>query len=282
MTCEYPNCSHPIESVCTNHCQWSLCHDHLSDHQQALLWEFERALEDLIQPTNELAKSIDQTKKIVLDKDRREIEQMEQSYRQQLNQIEQQLNELNKYQNQFNQISQYLIGIKNKEKILKQEDFRQLESLAQELQQLENSFQSPSPSIQSNPDQCPLSSLNIFGLSSTHHVRLCSPNRKLRNLVEHLRNYHHLTPFYANELLHALQRHLDPMETIIFPPNTQVIALDDKQPCVYYETSLVNDIPSKACLTMVTKKFLPIHLKTVHRLRLTQIQQVLYGHSDDM
>lgn len=281
MTCEYPDCSHSIESVCTNHCQWSLCHDHLSEHQQALLWEFEHALEDLIRPTNELAKSIDQTKKISSDKQRREIEQMEQSHQQQLDQIEQQLNELNKYQNQFNQISECLIEMKKKEKILKQEDFHQLEILTQEIHRLENSFQSPPPP-RIIPDRCPLTSLNIFGLSSSHHVPLCSPNKKPRNLSEHLRNYHHLTPFYVNQLLHALQRQLDPMQTIIFPPNTQVIALDEKQPCVYYDTSIVNDVPSKSCSTMVTKKFHPIHLKTVHRLRSAQIQQVLQGHSDKM
>ena len=284
MTCEYPDCSHSIESVCTNHCQWSLCHDHLSEHQQALLWEFEHALEDLIRPTNELAKSIDQTKKICSNKQRREIERMEQSHQQQLDQIEQQLNELNKYQNQFNQISECLIEMKKKDKILKQEDFHQLDILTQEIHRLENSFQSPAPPPPPRPipDRCPLTSLNIFGLSSSHHVRLCSLTRKPRNLFEHLRNYHHLTPFYANQLLDVLQRHLDPMQTIVFPPNTQVIVFDDKQPCVYYETSIVNDVPSKSCATMVTKKFLPIHLKTVHRLRSIQIQQVLQGHSDEM
>ena len=280
MTCEYPNCSQSIESICTNHCHWSLCHEHLSEHKNSLLFEFETALEDLIKPTNELAKSLEQTKKFAADKHRKDVDRLQQSHRKQVEQIEQQINEFNKYQNQFNQLSECLIEMKSKRKILRQEDFHQLNLLNQDIQRLEHSFKPlSSPSL---PDRCPLTSLNIFGLSSSHHVRLCLPNKKLHNLFEHFRNYHHLTSFYANKLLEALQLHLDPMQTTIFPPDTQVVTVDDKHPCSFYQTSLVNGIPSKSCLTMVTKKFLPIHLKTVHRLRLTQIRQVLQSYSTEL
>lgn len=277
MTCEYPNCSQSIESICTNHCHWSLCHEHLFEHKTSLLLEFQLALDDLIKPTNQLAKSLEQTKKLATEKHENELERIRQVHNQQLEQLEQQINELNKYQNRLNQISEDLIAMKNKQKQLKHDDFHQLDLLNQDLQRLENAFK---PSTFS--DQCPLTSLNIFGLSSSHHVRLCSPNKQHQNLFEHFRNYHHLMPIYANKLLEAIQFQHDPMQTIIFPLNTQVIVLDDKYPCVFYEHSLVNGISSKSCSTMVTKKFFPIHLKTVHRLRLPQIQQVLQSFSTEI
>jgi hypothetical protein len=65
------------------------------------------------------------------------------------------------------------------------------------------------------------------------------------------------------------------METKIFPVNTQVTTLDNKHPCSFYDRTEVNGIQSQSCATMVTKKFLPIHLKIVHRLRLMQIKEVL-------
>jgi hypothetical protein len=275
MSCEHPNCSHTIHSICTNHCHWSLCQEHLNEHKNSLLREFEEVLEDLIKPTDELSKSLEQIKKISNKNQENELHNLQQSYQKELDQIEQKLIELNKYKSQFNQISEHLIQIKTNQKILSQDDFKQIEILSKEINKYQNSFKDidlKPLSLISN--QCPLTNLNIFGLLPSHHVRLCSSNRKL-SLSQHFQKYHHLKPYYANQLIEAIRLHLDPIETKIFPPNTKVTTLDYKHPCSFYNTKEVNGIHSIKCSTMVTKKFLPIHLKTVHHLRLIQIKQVL-------
>ena len=278
MSCEHPNCSYSIHSICTNHCQWSLCQEHLNEHKNSLLMEFEEVLEDLIKPTNELSKSMEIIKKISNANQTKELELIQQSYQNELDHLERKLIELNKYQKQFNQISEHLTEIKTNEKILSQNDFHQIEILSKQINQYESSLKTFNPQILPElPElnQCPLTSLNIFGLLSSHNVRLCSPIRRHRNLFEHFRNYHHLLPQYANQLIDAIQIQSDPMESKIFPPDTRVTTLDDKHRCVFYDTTEINGIHSRKCLTMVTKKFLPIHLKTVHRLRVIQIKEVL-------
>ena len=278
MSCEHPNCSQSIHSICTNHCHWSLCQEHFHEHKNSLLVEFEEALEDLIPSTDELAKSVDKMKVISLANQEKELQGIQRTHRQAIDHLEQKSIELNKYQNQFNQLSEHFIQIKSNQKILTQDDFQQIENLSKEIHQYQNSFnnfntQSSPPSSELN--LCPINTLNIFGLSSFHDVPLCTPNRKLRNLSEHLRNYHHLMPQYAEQLIDAVRLQSDPMEIIIFPPNTQVTTMGKKYPCSFYDTTEVNGIHSNSCATKVTPKFLPIHLKTVHRLRSVQIKEVL-------
>jgi len=136
MTCQHPNCSHSIHSICTTHCHWSLCQEHINEHKNCLLIEFEEVLEDLIKPTNELSKSIEQIK----DHKEKEIYSFKQSYQNQLNEIEQKLIEINQYQNQFNQISEHLIKIKTNENILIQNDFQQIDILFNKINQYKNSL----------------------------------------------------------------------------------------------------------------------------------------------
>ena len=117
--------------------------------------------------------------------------------------------------------------------------------------------------------------MNIYGLLPSHNVRLCSSKKEIRNLFEHLRYYHHLTTHYANELINAITHNLDPIETKIFPSNPNIIVIDNKHLCPLHNTSKQSGIRSTPCTNVITKKFLPIHLKTVHRLRSPQIKEIL-------
>jgi len=115
----------------------------------------------------------------------------------------------------------------------------------------------------------------MYGLSPSHNVRLCTSLNRTRNLFDHFRNYHHLSIHYANELLNAITNNLDPIQTKIFPSNVKINDLDDKQPCPLHNTSSESGIRCTPCTNTVTEKFLPIHLKTVHRLRLPQIKEII-------
>lgn len=123
--------------------------------------------------------------------------------------------------------------------------------------------------------------MNIYGLSSSHNVRLCKSPKKIRQLFEHFRNYHHLTIHYTNELINAITHNLDPIQTKIFPSNAKIIDLDDKKPCPLQNTSRESGIRCTPCTNIVTEKFLPVHLKTIHRLRLPQIKQLIETKKDE-
>ncbi|CAF4831601.1 unnamed protein product, partial [Rotaria sp. Silwood2] len=66
-----------------------------------------------------------------------------------------------------------------------------------------------------------------------------------------------------------------PIQTKIFPSNTKITTINDKQPCPLYNAPKESGIRSTPCSTMVTEKFLPVHLQIVHRLRSPQIKELI-------
>ncbi|CAF0982405.1 unnamed protein product [Rotaria sordida] len=281
MSCEHPYCSYPIHSICTNHCHWSLCEKHINEHRKSLINEFEELLEDLINPTNELSNLMETKKQKFTTEQYKQLECLKQSYEKQINQIEQPLIIINKFKEQFDKISKHLIQIKTDEILLTQNDFQQIDILSKEINQYKNSLKAEEENrinVQQTPTlytQCPLTSLNIYGLLSSHNVPLCSPNKKIRDLFKHFHIYHHLTIHYAHELINAIRLNLDPIQTIIFPSNTKIITIDDKQICPLNNTPQESGIRSTPCTHMVTEKFLPVHLQIVHRLRSPQIKELI-------
>jgi DNA anti-recombination protein RmuC len=140
MSCQHPNCSHLIHSICTNHCRWSLCLEHINEHRESLVNEFEQVLEDLIKPTNELSKSIEQTKQSINKDQQNELDHLKQSHENQIKKLEQQLIDINQFQNEYNQISEHSIKIKTNENLLTQNDFQQIDNLLQKINQQKNSL----------------------------------------------------------------------------------------------------------------------------------------------
>jgi hypothetical protein len=97
----------------------------------------------------------------------------------------------------------------------------------------------------------------------------------VRHLFEHFRNHHHLTNHYSNELIKAITLNLDPLQTKIFPSDTNTVVITNKKLCPLHNTPVNSGIHSTPCTSIVTDKFLPVHLKTFHRLRLTQIKEII-------
>jgi len=140
MSCQHPYCSHLIHSTCTNHCRWSLCLEHINEHRESLVNEFEQVLEDLIKPTNELSKSIEQIKQTINKDQQNELDHLKQSHENQIKKLEQQLIDINQFQNEYNQISEHSIKIKTNENLLTQNDFQQIDNLLQKINQHKNSL----------------------------------------------------------------------------------------------------------------------------------------------
>jgi len=78
---------------------------------------------------------------------------------------------------------------------------------------------------------------------------------------------------YSNQIIQAIKHNLDPIQTKIFPSDAQII--EERKPCPFHNTQKENGIRCTPCTSIVTEKFLPVHLKTVHRLRLPQIKDIL-------
>ena len=104
MPCEHPMCSKAIQSICTTHCRWSLCDEHLTEHRQNLLVEFERSLRELMKPTNELAQLIKEEQKATDEHQKKEIQQIEQRYREEIDRIEEKFAELDHWQEQYQEL----------------------------------------------------------------------------------------------------------------------------------------------------------------------------------
>ncbi|UJR25693.1 hypothetical protein I4U23_007044 [Adineta vaga] len=276
MTCQHPYCSRPRYSTCSNHCYWSLCSQHINEHKTLLFNEFEQVLQDLIKPTNTLSKSIEQMKETITKDQQNELDCLQKSHDNQLKILEQKLTNINRIKNQSYQISEHIIKIKQNESILTQYDFQQVENLIQEI----NQFNTPSTDTyisekQLEPTYCPLTSLNVYGLSSSHNVQLCKSKKKIRYLFEHFRKYHHLTDAYANILLNAITENLDPAKTILFPSDALITNHHEKHPCPLQNTKKECGIRCTPCSDLVSNRYLPVHLKVTHHLRLAQIEAIL-------
>ncbi|CAF4661759.1 unnamed protein product [Rotaria sp. Silwood1] len=281
MSCQHPNCFYPIHSTCTNHCHWSLCEEHINEHRKSLLTEFEELLQDLINPTDELSKLMETRKQIFTVEQHKQLDYLKQTHEKQINIIELPLITINKFQEQHNKISKHLVQIKTNEISLKQNDFQQIDTLSKEINQYKNSLKDKEENrinlqqTEVSCTQCPLISLNMYGLLSSHNVRLCSPNKKVLHLFEHFCNYHHLTSHYAKELLKAIRLNLDPIQTKIFPSNTKITIIYDKVSCPLHNTPRRSGIRSTPCSSLLIEKSLPVHLQNVHRLRPSQIKELI-------
>lgn len=294
MACQHPHCSLPSNSICTNHCRWSLCSQHISEHRATLLSDFEQALHNLVEPTNKLFHSLTHAKENINDEQYKKLEQLHAAHQTQLRLLDEQLDGINQFQSQYNHIAEQIDKVKSNEYVLTQEDFRRLELLMQEIDRNKvvpvtsspahnrtrpsnaATLAPPATSVQQpEPIHCPLTSLNIYGLLPTHEVRLCKAQKPIRQLFEHLLHYHHLKNEYASQLVDAVLNDLDPTTTQVFPPDVIVNVNLDKRPCVFRDTPKEDGVHNTPCAFQVTDRYLPVHLRITHRLRAPQIDEIL-------
>ena len=135
MLCEYPNCLRSVHSVCTTHCQWSLCEEHLDEHRRSMFIEYEQILQDINRPLAQLSQSIGESKRTLDDHRKKEMHQIEREYRTEVNQIEQQILELHRLKEQYRERLIDFNQLKTFPEQLTQNHFQQLDSLSAQLVQ---------------------------------------------------------------------------------------------------------------------------------------------------
>lgn len=267
MFCEHPICSKPIQSICSTHCHWSLCVEHLDEHRRNLLNDFERSLRDLMKPTNDLSEQIEEQRKSLDEFQKSEIQRIEKRFRNEIDQIEEKFAELDRFQEEYQHLATSFEQIKSNRKVLTRDDAENLNRLIEKVRSNDKN--------ENTIDFCPLTSLNLFGLKNEHRVRLCPSGKKIRNLIEHFRNYHHLNLKYAEALIEAVRSNRDPTSTKIFPSENDESILDEKFPCPFESTSSNSGIRSTPCSSFLTDKSIRQHLKLVHRLSSRKISKIL-------
>ena len=148
MLCEYPNCLRSVHSVCTTHCQWSLCEEHIDEHQRSMLVEYEQLLQDIDRPLAQLSQSIDESKRTLNECRQKEAKQIERAHRNEVDQIDQQLLELHRLKEQWRETLTEFHQLKISPEHLTHDHFQQMNLLSDQLAQPLNS------STTSNLDLC--------------------------------------------------------------------------------------------------------------------------------
>ena len=67
MICEHPHCARSITDKCSNHCQLDLCQEHIVEHRQLFLVQYEKLLTKYNQSLNERLETLE-TKKAELER----------------------------------------------------------------------------------------------------------------------------------------------------------------------------------------------------------------------
>lgn len=140
MSCQHPYCFRPVHSICTNHCHWSLCEEHIDEHRKLLLTEFEEVLGNLVQPIDKLSSLVDSEKQNITKERQNVLNSLNEAHQKRINLIEQRFIKINEFQSQHNRLSKHLMQVKADENVLTQKDFQQIEILLNEINQLKHSL----------------------------------------------------------------------------------------------------------------------------------------------
>lgn len=140
-SCQHPNCSYAIYSICANHCHWSLCEKHIDEHRKSLIVRLEELLEDLVEPTNELLHLFELKKHKYCIQQEKQLDSVKQIYEKEICQIKEELTGLTKFQDECNKISENLSRIKANEILLTHNDFQRIDTLSKQIVEYSNSLQ---------------------------------------------------------------------------------------------------------------------------------------------
>lgn len=137
MSCEHPNCSNSIYSICKTHCHWSLCQQHFRQHQKSLRIDFQNQFENLSKIVEEFSKNVQEKKQNFDANHRKNLRFIEENYREKIVEIENKLTQLRDFKDQYQEKFDYLENyLKVHPDLLTENHFRQFDSLFQQL----NSF----------------------------------------------------------------------------------------------------------------------------------------------
>jgi hypothetical protein len=157
--CEHPFCTRLISNKCSNHCQLDLCNEHLIEHKNLFVVQYEKSFNNLKKSFNELINLIEAKKTQIIN---------------------------NNYEKNISLISK-------------------------------------------------------------------NSNNKLNDIEQ------------KSSLIFSTQNFIKKKTS-----TSQII--DERKSCLFHDTPKENGI---RCTSLITEKFLPIHLKTIHRFRFSQIKDIL-------
>jgi hypothetical protein len=136
--CEHPLCTRLISTKCSNHCQLDLCQEHIIEHQNLFLVQYEKSFNKLSKSINELIDSIEDTKKDIDIKYEKEISLVNQKHKNEIHLIDQKSSLISSTQNLIKKKLQLLADIKNGQALLYQYDIEQIKLYLTKIHQYSN------------------------------------------------------------------------------------------------------------------------------------------------
>ncbi|CAF4624328.1 unnamed protein product, partial [Rotaria sp. Silwood2] len=212
--CEHPFCTRLISATCSNHCQLDLCQEHITEHKDLFVAQYEKYFSKVTESLNELINSIEENKKYLNNNYRKDTFLINENYENKINKLEQEFQLLILTQKLIKQKLQVLNDVKNGQAFLYQYDIEQIKLYLKQIHEyhqdkmttennknnIEQSFSFNFTNTTYNTirhfyGQCPLTRLGIYGITAEHKLRLCSSKRNKSDicLLKHFNHYHHLT-----------------------------------------------------------------------------------------
>ncbi|CAF0803996.1 unnamed protein product [Rotaria sp. Silwood1] len=302
--CEHPLCTRVISAICSNHCQLDLCEEHIIEHRNLFLVQYEKSFNNLSDSLNELINSVEEAKKNLENNYQKDISIINENHNNKLNGLEQEFLLVSSTQKLIKKKLQLLTDVKNGQAFLYQYDIEQIKLYLTTLREYHHDKITietnkhdieTSSSFNFNTDsdvycahatnantkydeisyhrgQCPLTRLGIYGLTDKHKLRLCSSEKKTPDLylLNHFHRYHHLTNKLSYTLTKAIINKLNPLTTCIFQSETDII--DQHYHLIRCPLSKMESIN---CRRPLFKRSLKKHLLQVHHLTLKTCNKML-------
>ncbi|CAF0995718.1 unnamed protein product [Rotaria sordida] len=311
--CEHPFCARLVLATCSNHCQLDLCQEHMIEHKNLFLVQYEKSFNNLKELLNELINSTEEIKNNLNTKYQKDISIINENYNNKLNELEQQFQFVISTQKLIKKKLQLLTDVKNGQAFLYQYDIEQIKLYLSKIREYnhdktimkinKNDIETFSPfdsdidfdidyihGLNSNTKyddiiqlrgQCPLTHLGIYGLTNKHKLRLCSLDKTTSDLYlfKHFHRYHHLTTTLSYTLAKAIINKLNPLTTCIFQSETNII--DERYHLIRCP---LNKMESFNCKRPFFKSSLKRHLLKFHRFTLKTYNKIIEAikNNDDI
>ncbi|CAF1316187.1 unnamed protein product [Rotaria magnacalcarata] len=307
QNCEHPFCIRFIATKCSNHCQLELCQEHLIEHKNLFLAQYQKSFNNLHKSLNDLVNSMEETKKTLDDNYQKDVSVLNENHHKQLNEAERKFLFVNVTQKLIKEKRQLLTDVKNDQAFLYQYDIEQIKLYLTTMQEYHrdkietkteiggndcamslswssdvHSDIEDIPKLKTNTNneyilkfrgQCPLNRHGIYGLTNKHNLRLCSSKKQPTELclIKHFHRYHHLTQELSFKLTKAILNKFDPITTRIFPPNTDLIdQYYHPIKCPLNKLKFANK-----CESTFFRDSLKKHLLSVHQLSLSATMKII-------
>lgn len=126
-SCEDSSCPRDSVAKCSNHCQLNLCSEHLNDHQDSFVHQYEKRLNEFHQRLNECLENVEELKITAETEYQRDLLKINENYRNKLNLLDEKNFLVRSTENLIKKKLQLLLNVKNSRAELHQYDFEQVQ-----------------------------------------------------------------------------------------------------------------------------------------------------------